>query len=348
MKFQVHRQSIILISISVFMIGLVLLNVLFIYTETKKMENDGNIITQSGTLRGTIQRIAKKEISGYPADAEIEKVRQLFDAFLSDAPGYNLRGISKEIAVTLTALYETWKGFLTAVDEIRIAQTERNKLRLYHESELLWDQANRMIFLTRNYAEQKLRFFRLVFVVFGINIAALFLIIWVVRYHVAGRLEHYAHYDILTGAYNKNTFNDLIEREIDRSKRNGNPFSIITIDLDHFKDVNDSHGHKTGDKVLQGMSRIVRKLVRRYDLFCRTGGEEFTILLSNVDKQAASALAERIRAAVEGASISGICVSVSLGVAQYDIRENSEEFFARADRALYRAKQEGRNRVCTG
>jgi diguanylate cyclase (GGDEF)-like protein len=330
------------------MIGLVILNVLFIYSETRKMENDENITTQSEILQGTIQRIAKKEIAGYPADPEIESVRRLFDAFFTGAPGFDLRGISRELEAALSALHETWKGLLTEIDANRLAPTERNRLRLYHDSEQLWDQADRMIFLARNYAEQKLRFFRLVFVVFGVNIAALLLVIWVVRYHVAGRLEHYAHYDVLTGAYNKNTFNDLIDREIERRKRSGNPFSIITLDIDHFKSVNDTYGHKSGDKVLQEISRVVKKLVRRYDLFCRTGGEEFTILLSNADRPAANALAERIRLSVEGTSVSGISVTVSLGVAEYDIRENSEEFFARADRALYKAKQEGRNRVCTG
>lgn len=348
MKFRIHRQSIILISLSVFLAGLVILNILFIYLEIRKLENDASIIGEAGIIRGSIQRITKKELAGHNADDEIRQVRQIFKIFLNDDPGFRLRGISREILVTMDDMYATWDGFIEIIRELRISPSEINKLRLYNESEVLWDKSNRTVFLVQNYSEQKLRFFRLVFVVLGINLAALILIIWMVRHHVAGKLEHYAHYDLLTGAFNKNTFNEMLDREVERNRRTGNPLSIITIDFDHFKQVNDTHGHRTGDKVLHGLSRIIRKQIRRYDLFCRTGGEEFAVLLVNAGMDQAVQTAERIRTSIEGAGVSGICLTASLGAAEYDTRESPEEFFARADRALYRAKQEGRNRLKLG
>ncbi len=347
MSLRVHKQSIILFSLAAFIILLVLANIVFIYIETRRMENDGNIINETGVIRGTIQRIAKKELAGNPADEEIGRVEGIFRNFMSDAPGFGLTGISRELEITLKSLHASWRNFQEMIREHRIAPSERNRLRLFNESEMMWDRADRTVFLAQNYSEQKLRFFRLVFVVFGINLAALFLVVWVVRYHVAGKLEHYAHFDVLTGAYNKNTFNDLIEREIERSRRSGNPLCIITIDLDHFKEINDTHGHKTGDKVLQNVAKIVKKQIRLYDLFCRTGGEEFAVLLANADLNQASLSAERIRSAVAESPFAPK-ITASLGIAQYDVRENSEEFFARADRALYAAKQAGRNRVRAG
>jgi len=172
-------------------------------------------------------------------------------------------------------------------------------------------------------------------------------VVWVVRYRVAGKLERDAHFDTLTGAYNKNTFNDLMSREMERSRRSGAPLSIIALDLDHFKRVNDTYGHKTGDRVLQNVSRIVKKQIRLYDLFCRTGGEEFIILMGNTDLTQATLSAERIRRAVEGSDFVPR-TSLSLGVAEYEPAESSEEFFARADRALYEAKAAGRNLVRVG
>ncbi len=347
MRLRIHRQSIILISLSAFIIILVLANIVFIYVETRRMENDGNIINETGVVRGSIQRIVKKELAGYRADEEIARVEGVFRSFETSAPGYDLRGISRELEHILDSLRASWEGLQETVREYRASPSERNRLRLYNESEAMWDRTDRTVFLAKTYSEQKLRFFRLVFVVFGVNLAALFLVVWVVRYRVAGKLERDAHFDTLTGAYNKNTFNDLMSREMERSRRSGAPLSIIALDLDHFKRVNDTYGHKTGDRVLQNVSRIVKKQIRLYDLFCRTGGEEFIILMGNTDLTQATLSAERIRRAVEGSDFVPR-TSLSLGVAEYEPAESSEEFFARADRALYEAKAAGRNLVRVG
>ena len=155
--------------------------------------------------------------------------------------------------------------------------------------------------------------------------------------------------DPLTGVFNRRTFIELAERELARSRRDVTPLSLMILDLDHFKQVNDTYGHLVGDGVLVAFTGLVKDCARRGDLIVRYGGEEFCVLLPATPLVAAVALAERIRTAVAAASLSThpMKVTVSVGVAAYDGGEQAtlKSLLARADEALYRAKHEGRNRV---
>jgi len=157
--------------------------------------------------------------------------------------------------------------------------------------------------------------------------------------------------DALTGAYNRRTLFDLGEREAKRAEREGRPLALVILDLDHFKRINDTHGHPTGDAVLRQFAEIARAYLRKSDLLVRFGGEEFCVLLPGEDEAGAHAVADRIRAAVESAAIpvgdTAIRVTSSAGVAS--ILPSGERglpwLIRAADDALYRAKNGGRNRV---
>ena len=162
--------------------------------------------------------------------------------------------------------------------------------------------------------------------------------------------------DPLTGVFNRRTFLELAEKEIARSRRADTPLALVMLDLDHFKVINDRHGHLAGDFVLKRFVEITRFCLRQEDLFVRYGGEEFCVLLPNTTSDEALALAERVRRAVENAAFifktgkdePAIPVTVSAGVAELD-RARLEEIgglVSRADEALYAAKRSGRNR-CT-
>jgi len=155
--------------------------------------------------------------------------------------------------------------------------------------------------------------------------------------------------DPLTGVFNRRTFIELAEQELARSHRAGTPLSIMMLDLDHFKRVNDTFGHLAGDDVLVAFTRLVRDCVRRGDLVVRYGGEEFCVLLPATTLAAAAALAERIRAACAAQPLTGRAfkVTVSIGLAAYagGRAANLNDLLARADEALYRAKDGGRNQV---
>ena len=156
--------------------------------------------------------------------------------------------------------------------------------------------------------------------------------------------------DPLTGTFNRRTFLELAEKEIARSRRAGSALSLVLLDLDHFKRINDQHGHVVGDGVLIRFTKIVQGCLRREDLLVRYGGEEFCVLLPDVALDGAVALAERIRQSVERTGFGGsspLRVTVSAGVARLG-REDSDDIahlLKRADEAMYGAKAAGRNQV---
>lgn len=167
-----------------------------------------------------------------------------------------------------------------------------------------------------------------------------------VSYH---RALQAALQDPLTGAGNRAAMDIAVLREIEFARRYDTPLSLIAADIDFFKHINDSHGHATGDCVLQAVTNAIRETIRATDVIFRYGGEEFMILLSNTGAQGANLLADRIRKRVEETEIrchgASIRVTISLGVAYLGNGDNSATLFQRADTALYSAKAGGRNCV---
>ena len=163
-------------------------------------------------------------------------------------------------------------------------------------------------------------------------------------------MEQLAITDSLTGLYNRRFFFAFAENEIERTKRYNKNLSIIMIDIDHFKDVNDRFGHQIGDQVLKEIADICLSVLRKVDVMCRYGGEEFTVLLPETEESDAAHAAERMCTAISSSRFKtekgDVTVSVSIGVAELDKSRGSlEKLLAAADQALYTAKETGRNRV---
>lgn len=153
--------------------------------------------------------------------------------------------------------------------------------------------------------------------------------------------------DEKTGLYNNKFFNQLAENEIEKAKR-GEKLSLLIIDLDKFKNLNDTYGHLIGDKVLEELARVLRKTVRKYDIVSRFGGEEFFVLFPNTNLQRARKASERIRKAVElDKFMKKYSVTMSGGVTQFKKGDSLTKMAKRADKALYVSKDSGRNRVMT-
>ena len=152
--------------------------------------------------------------------------------------------------------------------------------------------------------------------------------------------------DSLTKALNRHRFTELAEHEMTRSTRHNRPLSLLLFDLDHFKLVNDTHGHNVGDAVLKSFSEVMQKELRSIDMFARWGGEEFAALLPETGAEGAEKVAERLRLSMEKQvhPVAGT-VTVSIGVAIYRESDSLKAMVKRADDALYRAKSQGRNRV---
>jgi diguanylate cyclase (GGDEF)-like protein len=156
--------------------------------------------------------------------------------------------------------------------------------------------------------------------------------------------------DGLTRLYSRSHFNSQLQAAVELSLRSRDTFSLILVDIDHFKKVNDTHGHATGDVILQRVAGRMQRSLRKYDLAFRYGGEELAVLLPRTRMKQATRTAERLRSIIEeqrfrGADGKLIRVTVSLGVAQFEPTDDADSLFGRADRRLYRAKELGRNRV---
>jgi len=156
--------------------------------------------------------------------------------------------------------------------------------------------------------------------------------------------------DPLTGAQNRASMDQSLTREVELAKRQGSPLSIILIDADHFKSVNDIHGHSHGDEVLKAITQVAKDTIRQSDVIYRFGGEEFLVLLGQTETDGATLLADRIRENIEELNyINGIKsdVTASLGVTTLNTFDDCKSLFNRADKALYQAKESGRNKVIT-
>lgn len=159
--------------------------------------------------------------------------------------------------------------------------------------------------------------------------------------------------DALTGLVNRRSFEMALSREVDRVARSGESALLLVLDIDHFKAVNDTHGHAAGDLVIQAVARAISDVVRPMDTVARVGGEEFAIILPNCPPSFGLTVAERMREQVADLKLDvspsqriGVTISVGGAFAPQWVRSSSLLWMERADRQLYRAKAEGRNRTC--
>lgn len=181
----------------------------------------------------------------------------------------------------------------------------------------------------------------------------------IMKFITGGNIEGLYHEEIyrlmtidgLTEVHNKRYFEEVMEREFSRAKRYERTFSLVLFDIDHFKKINDTYGHLAGDAVLRQLGALVKPRVRRDDIIARIGGEEFSIVLPEVDKEGALEAARKLRELVERTTFSfegtAIAVTVSLGVVEWDHEmKEPQDLVKAADERLYEAKRTGRNKVC--
>jgi len=168
--------------------------------------------------------------------------------------------------------------------------------------------------------------------------------------HGRNLLQLLSETDDLTGMQNRRSLVAALENEMERALRSDKPFTLMQVDADNLKIVNDTHGHEAGDKLLKHISTILEESCRTYDILARIGGDEFIVLLPGINADSAKPIAERIRTAVENSSFdykgNQVSSTVSIGLASYpDSSNNVDELMDKADKAMYQSKTEGRNMV---
>lgn len=160
------------------------------------------------------------------------------------------------------------------------------------------------------------------------------------------RLRLRAELDFLTNIYNRSKFFSLLEKELDRYRRYGGSFSLLMLDIDRFKEVNDRYGHLVGDEVLRRLAKLVGENIRSTDIFARYGGEEFMVIVPETDIKGAEEMAEKLRKLIAGHRFDGVeNITVCIGVTQAAPGDTSDDIIARVDEGLYAAKNRGRNMV---
>ena len=164
------------------------------------------------------------------------------------------------------------------------------------------------------------------------------------------KLERLANLDSLTGLYNRRAISGKLRDLINRANRYKEDFSLVMLDIDHFKKVNDRYGHLTGDEVLEKIATLIRRNIRDTDIVGRYGGEEFIIILPHTNLSSAWGVAERLRSIIEKAEMkdttgNAFVVTVSQGLSCWERGEDADSLISCADEALYKAKEKGRNRV---
>lgn len=326
-------------------IGLIIagliLNAYFIFRELDHIRGDAETINKAGIIRGSIQRTVKLELGGAHADSTIADIDGVFVWFESE---YN--DIGQIFNGGIEKLRNKWTQLKDALFAYRKSPGDSEKDIVLGLSEECWSIANQAVFSAQFAAEAKLKSFRFTFAFIGANIAALMLIMWMVRRFVRNRLEFIAHHDQLTGLFNRYTYSVVVGKELERARRYEYSLSFILFDIDYFKRVNDTFGHKTGDAVLRRLAEVVSTTIRASDYLFRLGGEEFGIIAVQTTGLDSIRFGENVRKTVESASFDQVDgITVSVGIAEYQEGDTELSLYRRADTALYRAKNGGRNRV---
>ena len=338
------KKSSILFALTIFLLLLISFGGSYNIYTTNSISNDAMVINKLGSIRGSLQRVTKLELSGKKSDEIINTI----DLTLSDFKSHKIKLYDKkdDIMNAILNVDNSWEQVKIAIYKFREVPSNENRVQLLSDSEDAWYKTNSMVFASQTSAENKVSKYRLSFIVFFLNIILSVAIIILIKRYVKDALEEMVNSDSLTGIYNRRFFSEFLQNEIAVSERYKKTFCLIMLDIDFFKKINDNYGHDIGDKILKELVEVIKKSIRKSDLFARVGGEEFAVIAPETSLENAIFLAEKIRLNVEANTYSkNIKVTISLGISQYSSKDDHNTIFKRADNALYKAKGKGRNRV---
>ncbi|HHX60133.1 MAG TPA: GGDEF domain-containing protein [Epulopiscium sp.] len=313
----------------------------------KAMKHDAELINEVGKIRGSIQRLVKIELNNNTHNESRKDIDVLITSYIHN-PEIMDYDHGEQIN-NIKALEQSWRELELLLDDYHLNPIEQTKNLVLIKSEEMWKISNESVLNAQKIAEGNVSYFKYFTVGFILNVLAIIITLFIFKKRIYDELKVSAIHDPLTKAFNRRYFNEYIENEILRGQRKNKVFCLIMLDIDHFKNVNDTYGHNKGDYVLATLVKVVGKIIRRYDVLSRIGGEEFTILLPDTNINDAFDLAERVRMSVEEYPFEGIPpLTISLGVVELKNDDDGASILERADQAMYKAKNSGRNRTEKG
>lgn len=317
-----------------------------IYSIYTALHNDAVLINELGLIRGSVQRIANLELQkNSDASAQtIAMVDGVFDYYLRGAGHTSFVHFNADLVQHLHKMHTEWDDFKSSVEAYRL-DPECFNAHFALSSAKLWGSSNYLLLHKVLNSDRKTNNIRLLLYYIGFLFFSTFLVLLVVKVGVR-TMEYRSTHDALTNVGNRGAFDARLEEETLRLDRSGRPFSLCLLDIDHFKTINDNHGHAAGDGVLKKLAEYMRQALRKTDGLFRVGGEEFVVLAPDTDASQALALAEKLRSVVEQSfAQTATPLTISIGVAQCDTHTTPCDLYKNADMALYEAKRTGRNKV---
>lgn len=310
-----------------------------------ELKSGNKAINDLSRVRGSIQRYTKLELSGTEVSSrDIEMyIDRLITRNMNTPMEADLESVSE--LYDMKTLNTKWDELKLITRDYRSDPSLTNARAVIEKSEECWEVADANVIRQQYIVNKTAAYYKYFTVTFCINLFVIMLVMLLYKRFVHNSLAASAVHDALTGVFNKGYFSEYLEYEVARAVRRNTSFSLIMFDIDHFKLVNDTYGHRRGDYALKTLAETVLKSKRNADVLSRIGGEEFIILLPDTQLSDASRLAERIRENVEAFPFEEIGkLTISLGVTAFTQVDNSESILKRVDSALYLAKENGRNR----
>ncbi len=223
---------------------------------------DAALINQVGVVRGAMQRIAKRELNGERSDTLIAGVQQIIDNQQRLYRRLQASGSDAIFLPNFVQLHDEWQRLLAAVTRYRGAPDAASRQALLGESEAAWEIADSAVLATQFEAEQQVQRLQTMLFLLGANLVMVAVLVWQVRRYVRDKLEYAASHDHLTGLYNRALFEELLTKALSRAERQQAPLTLLMLDIDHFKQINDRHGHHTGDRVLRQLASLLSGALR--------------------------------------------------------------------------------------
>lgn len=330
--------------ISIFLI-LLIVQVILYGNFFGTLKSDTEVINDLSRIRGSIQRYTKLELSdankeGMTLEYEIDN---LLTKNISTPHAKCLNNVTQRY--DLTEIDAKWRQLKSLIHDYHENPTPMITQAVIDKSEECWKAADEYVLRKQYLVDKTATYYKYFILTFGINLFVIALVLYIYKRFTLNSLAASAINDPLTGIFNKGYLDEYLEYEIARAVRKQTAFSLIMFDIDHFKLVNDTYGHRRGDYALKSLADVVRKSKRNADVLARVGGEEFIVLLPDTKLIDATQLAERIRKNVEDFAFEEIGkMTISLGVTEFNQDDNKESILKRVDSALYQAKGNGRNR----
>lgn len=311
---------------------------------TKTISNDAEIVNKLGTIRGTVQRLVKLELNDVASDGLINDIDSTINQFADRK--IKVYDQNDDILTSLHSLNQDWLTIKGLILNYRHDRSDASKKALLKHSEIFWDKSNNTVFVSQGVAERKIGHYKISYLLFMANLLLGGVIVFLINKYVRKNLEYLVTHDNLTQIYNRGYFKDFLRAEMQKVAQTERRLSLIMLDIDHFKVVNDTYGHDAGDYVLKEMTATVAKNLRKSDVFARLGGEEFVIIAPDTALEEAFQLAEKVRLAIADHQFEQIGqITISLGVTELVWHDNIDTISRRVDDALYHAKNQGRNRT---